>query len=63
MAENPKKPIWNIIPTDLTEKEFNEIVLPLLHVPSREPSPNLSIIPSLIAFSTLCIQDVNGKKV
>jgi hypothetical protein len=28
MAENPKKTIWNTIPTDLTEKEFNEFVLP-----------------------------------
>jgi hypothetical protein len=42
MAENPKKTIWNTVPIDLTEKEFNEFVLPTLHIPSRGSSPKLS---------------------
>jgi hypothetical protein len=42
MAENPKKTTWNTVPTDLTEKEFNEFVFSTLHVPSRGSSPKLS---------------------
>jgi hypothetical protein len=42
MAKNTQKPTWNTIPTRLTEKEFNEFVLPNLQVPSRGPSPKLS---------------------
>ena len=42
MDKCKRKPRWNTIPTVLTEKAFNEFVLPHLQVPSRGPAPKLS---------------------
>ena len=42
MTQSSKRPCYNTLPTKLTEKQFNEFILPSLSIGSRGPKPKLS---------------------
>jgi len=43
MADVAKKPKYNWIPTNLTEKQFDEFFLPHLSQPKRGPEPKITL--------------------